>query len=178
MIDGALAQKHAGVNARPLEGTVIKTLTDTRLKTVSAEEFDKAVLAVRFVVLLFERAFVQLFKAEGADKMLRVKLLAHGGDTAAGYRLLTAGAERAASLVIMCLAVRLPLVLEETAIHERNETLPAHETLGVPQRVQGRDVVVQDGSGTAATFWGKYVKVIFPAVCFALLLMETLRAKE
>lgn len=95
----------------------------TQLNTVSAEEFDKAVLAVRFVVLLLERAFVQLFKAEGADEMLGVKLLAHGGDAAAGYRLLTAGAERAASLVIMCLAVRLTLVLEETAIHERNETL-------------------------------------------------------
>lgn len=54
--------------------------------------------------------------------MLGVKLLAHGGDTAAGYRLLTAGAERAASLVIMRLAVRLTLVLEETAIHEGNET--------------------------------------------------------
>lgn len=58
-----------------------------------AEEFDVTALAVRFVVLLFESAFVQLFKAKGANKMLRVKLLAHGCDTAAGYGLLTAGAQ-------------------------------------------------------------------------------------
>lgn len=70
------------------------SLANARLNTASlAEEFDVTALTVRFVVLLFERAFVQLFKAKGADKMLRVKLLAHGCDAAAGDWLLTAGAQ-------------------------------------------------------------------------------------
>lgn len=68
--------------------------------------------------------------------MLGVKLLGHGGDTAAGYGLLTAGAERAASLVIMRLAVRLTLVLEETAVHEGNETLLQTQRQYQTKRVQ------------------------------------------
>jgi len=90
---------------------------------VLAEELDEAVLAVGFVVLLFECALVQLFQAEGADEMLGVKLLAHGGDAAAGNGFLTAGAERAAVLVVMSLTVRLPFVLEETTVHKWSETL-------------------------------------------------------
>ncbi|KAG7241384.1 hypothetical protein INR49_025584, partial [Caranx melampygus] len=43
--------------------------------------------------------FVELFQAEGADKVLRVELLGHGCDTAACDRLLTAGAEGATALV-------------------------------------------------------------------------------
>lgn len=88
-----------------------------------AEELDKAALAVGFVILLFECALVQLFKAEGTDEMLGVKLLAHGGDAAAGNGFLTAGAEGAAVLVVMSLTVRLPFMLEEAAVHKRNEAL-------------------------------------------------------
>lgn len=80
-------------------------------------------MAVRFVILLFECALVQLFKAEGADEMLGVKLLAHGSDAAAGNGFLTAGAEGAAALVVMSLTVGLPFMLEETAIHKWSETL-------------------------------------------------------
>lgn len=87
------------------------------------EELDEAALAVRLVVLLLEGAFVELLQAEGADEVLRVKLLGHGGDAAPRDGLLAAGAERAAPLVVVNLAVRLAVVLKEASVHERCEAL-------------------------------------------------------
>jgi len=40
-------------------------------------------VAVGFVVLLFERALVELLEAEGAHKVLGVELAEHGGDATA-----------------------------------------------------------------------------------------------
>lgn len=57
------------------------------------EEFDEAAVTVRLVVLLFERAFVELLQAEGADEVFRVELLGHGGDAAARDGLLAARAQ-------------------------------------------------------------------------------------
>lgn len=93
-------------------------------------------MTIRLVVLFFKSAFVELFEAEGADKVLGVELLGHGRDAASGDGFLAAGAERAAPLVVVNLAVRLPVVLEETAVHKRGEALPADETLWMPKTVQ------------------------------------------
>lgn len=87
------------------------------------EELDEAALAVGLVVLLLEGALVELLEAEGADKVLRVELLAHGGDAAARDGLLAAGAQRAAPLVVVRLAVRLAVMVEEAAVDERREAL-------------------------------------------------------
>ena len=54
--------------------------------------------------------------------MFGVKFLAHGSDAASCDRLLATGAERAATLVVMHLAVGLPVMLKEAAIDERCET--------------------------------------------------------
>lgn len=86
-----------------------------------AEELEEAVLTVRLVVLLLEGALVELLEAEGTDEVLRVELLGHGGDAAARDGLLAAGAQRAAPLVVVHLAVGLPVVLEEAAVDERRE---------------------------------------------------------
>lgn len=80
-------------------------------------------MAVRFVVLLLEGAFVKLFEAEGTDEMLRVEFLSHGCDAPASYRLLAAGAKRATSFMVVNFTVWLPLMLKETAIHKRGKTL-------------------------------------------------------
>lgn len=118
-------------------------------------------MAVGLLVLLLECSFVELLQAEGAHKVLRVELLAHGGDAAARDGLLAARAERAAPLVVVDLAVRLAVVLEETAVHKGGEALlrirdtasphafpdrkrsvggggshPADEALGVPEAAQ------------------------------------------
>lgn len=93
-------------------------------------------MAVRFVVLFFEGSFVELFQAESTHKVLRVELLGHGRDAASCDRLLTAGAEGAAALVVVHFTVRLAVVLKETSIHKRGEALPANETLGVPEAAQ------------------------------------------
>lgn len=80
-------------------------------------------MAVRFVVLFFKGAFVELLQAEGADKVLRVELLGHGGDAAARDGLLAAGAEGAAPLVVVHFTVRLAVVLKEASVHKRGEAL-------------------------------------------------------
>ena len=98
-----------------------------------AEELEEAVLAVRLVVLLLERALVELLEAEGADEVLRVELLGHGGDAAARDGLLAARAQGAPPLVVVRLAVGLPLVLEEAAVDERREALLGRGRAGSAQ---------------------------------------------
>lgn len=107
--------------------THIHTYTQTHALT---EEFNKAALAVGLVVLLLEGAFVELLEAESAHKVLGVELLAHGRDAAAGDGLLAAGAQRAAPLVVVRLAVRLALVVEEAAVYERREALLENQKRG------------------------------------------------
>lgn len=106
--------------------TITHNHTHTQRVEILAEEFDEAALAVGFVVLLFEGSLVQLLQAEGADEMLGMELLAHGWDAAARDGFLTAGTQRPPAGVIMNLTVRLPVVLEETAVYEGCETLLQH----------------------------------------------------
>lgn len=42
----------------------------------------------------------------------------------------------------------------------------------MPEAVESRDVVLQDGSGAAATFRRKHVEVILPAVRLSVLFVE------
>lgn len=88
-----------------------------------AEELEEAALAVGLVVLLLEGALVELPEAKGAHEVLGVELLGHGGDAAAGDGLLAAGAQRAAPLVVVHLAVGLPVVLKEAAVDKGREAL-------------------------------------------------------
>lgn len=78
-----------------------------------SEEFIEASVAVGLVVLLLEGAFIELPQAEGADEVLGVELAEHGRDAPAGYGLVAARAQWAALPVVVRLAVRLTLVLEE-----------------------------------------------------------------
>lgn len=99
-------------------------------------------MAVGLVVLFFKSAFVELFQAEGTDKVLRVKLLGHRGDTAAGDGLLTARAQGAAALVVVHFTVWLTVMFKETSIYKRGEALPANKTLWMPKTVQRRNVIL------------------------------------
>lgn len=69
-------------------------------------------------------------------------------------------------------------MLKETAIHKRGEALPADEALRVPEGVESRDVVLQNGPCTASTLGRKHVKVVLPAIRLPILLMEALWPKE
>lgn len=42
----------------------------------------------------------------------------------------------------------------------------------MPEAVESGDVVLQDGSGAATTFWRKHVEVILPAVRLSILFVE------
>lgn len=70
-------------------------------------------MAVRLVVLLFERAFVELLQTEGAYEMLGMEFSEHGRDAAAGDRFVTTGAQRPAFRMIMSFAIGKTLVIEE-----------------------------------------------------------------
>lgn len=92
------------------------------------EQLDEAAVAVGFIVLLFKGAFVELFQAEGTDKMLWVKLLGHGCDAAPRDGLLAAGAEGAATLVVVHFTVGLAVMLKKASIHKRGEALLQRHT--------------------------------------------------
>ena len=72
-------------------------------------------MAVWLVILLLKGSLVELTQTEGTDKVLRVELLVHGRDTAAGDWFVTARTEGATAGVVVRLAVRHTFVVEETA---------------------------------------------------------------
>lgn len=78
---------------------------DLKVSMCLSEDLLKAFVAIWLVVLFLESAFVELLQAEGAHKVFRVKFLEHGSNAATGDGLRTAGAERAALSMIMCLTV-------------------------------------------------------------------------
>lgn len=160
------------------KGLKTDTCTSSTLALDLAEQLDEAAMAVGLVILFFKSAFVELLETEGADKVLGVELLGHGRDAASGDGLLAAGAEGAAPLVVMNLAVRLTVVLEEAAVYKRGEALPADKTLWMPKTIQRRNVVLQNGSSTSTTFGCKHVKIILPAKGLSILFMKTFRAKK
>lgn len=97
----------------------------------------EAGVAVRLVLLLFERALVQLLEAEGTDKVLRMELTAHSGDTATSDGALAARAQGTTALMVMRLTEGQALMVKEAAINEGCVALPTDEALWMPQCVQG-----------------------------------------
>lgn len=85
----------------------------------SPEELDEARVAVGLVLLLLEASFAQRLQAEVTHEVVGVELGPHGGDTAAQDGLLAGLAHAAPRLVVVGLAQRVPLVLEEAAVDER-----------------------------------------------------------
>jgi len=79
-------------------------------------------MTVWFVVLLLERALVELALAERTDEVLRVVLAIHGRDASAGHRLATAGTQRPTVSMEVCLTVRKTVVLEEVTVAEWHTT--------------------------------------------------------
>lgn len=106
----------------------------------------------RLLVLLFERAFVEMTLAERANEMFGMKFLVHGRDAAAVDGLLTRGAQATALEMIVQLAVGHRVVLEEARRLKRCATLLTHEALRMPVRVQSRYEVVDDRALTALAF--------------------------
>jgi len=137
-----------------------------------AEEFLEAAVAVGLVVLLLEGALVQLPQTEGAGEVLGVVLAEHGRDAPPSDGLVAAGAEGAPLGVVVRLAVRQPLVVEEGAPVERLLAVPTDEALGMPLAVQRGDVVLHDGGAAAAALGREHVVVVLATVRLAVLLVE------
>ncbi|KAF9416427.1 hypothetical protein HW555_006188 [Spodoptera exigua] len=86
------------------------------------KEFVKACMAVWFVVLFFECAFIELSETKRAYEVFWVEFSEHGCDATAGDRFVAAGTERATFAVVVGLTVRLAFVLEERSSMERLAT--------------------------------------------------------
>lgn len=143
----------------------------------SAKQLFEAGVAVGLVILLLEGALIQLTQAEGTNKVFRVVFPEHGRDAAARDGLVAARAQRAPLGMVVRLAEGLALVVVEAATVERLPAITADKALWVPLAVQGRDVVLRDGSVAAATLGGEQLKVVITAVGLAILFVKTSLAK-
>jgi len=132
--------------------------------TAYSEEFLIACVAVRITLVLLESALAKGCDTEGAHKVLRMELVAHGRDHSAGDRFVAGGTERAAVLMVVHLTVGPPLVLVIRACPEPVLALVAREALDVPLLLQRRDDVVDDGFAAAAAFGRKHLVVVALAV--------------
>jgi hypothetical protein len=74
----------------------------------------KAWLTKRPLTLLLKSALAQWLQTERTREMLRMELFIHSGDATAVYRHLTRVAQAAALQMVVYLAIRHVLVLEET----------------------------------------------------------------
>ena len=84
--------------------------------------------------------------------MLRMKLAKHGRDTPPRNRLMAPGAQRAPQRVIMRLAIRPSVVLEEISVVKGRSAFHAHETIRMPLSIQRRDVILYNGTATPSAF--------------------------
>jgi hypothetical protein len=136
-----------------------------------AEEFVKARMTVGLVVLFLECAFVQLLEAEGADEVLRMKLPEHGRDAPTSDGLVATSTERASLQMVMRLAVRQAVQVEEAPGHERTSTFRTDEAIRMPLSVKCGDVIVSDWFIAASTLRREQVEVVLSTVRFSVLLV-------
>ena len=87
---------------------------------------------------------------------------------------MAASTEAASEGVVVVLTVGEPLVFVEASPVKWLLALLAHKAVWAPLHVQGRDVVVHDGLGAAATLGGELAIVALLAVRSILTLMETI----
>lgn len=106
-----------------------------------------------------------------------MELLVHRCNASACDGLVTSRTEGTSDSMVVNLTVRDALVIEKAATIEGLSALPTYKAVGVPLHIESSDIVVHYCHVAASTFWSKHVKVIFRAVCLAILLMETIFAK-
>lgn len=80
-------------------------------------------MAIRFIVLFLESAFVQLFQTESAYKVFWMEFPKHSRNTATGNWFVTTGAQRTALQMIVGLAIWLTFVIEEGSAYEWLSTI-------------------------------------------------------
>lgn len=62
---------------------------------------------------------------------------------------------------------------ETILLHTIAQTYPANKAISMPLTVQSRYIILHNWPVTATTFWCKHIKIIIPAVWFAIPLMES-----
>lgn len=89
----------------------------------STEYLVETGVAIGFILLLLERALVQLLQTEGAYEMFRMEFLEHGRNTTSRYRFRTARTEGSTLGMIMRLTIGQTLVIKERTTLERLSTV-------------------------------------------------------
>ena len=105
------------------------------------EELIEAGLTIGLVILLPEDALRQLHQAEITYEVLRMELVAHGTDAAAGDGLPTPMAEGSSALMVMELTEGTPIQFKEGAGRKTAKAVPTNKALWVPNSVHGGEVV-------------------------------------
>ena len=89
-------------------------------------------MAVGLGLVLLERALCQFATTERADEVLRMELVRHGAHAATVDRLVARVAQRSLTSVIVRLAVRLAIVLEEGARRKSRLALLQYSDYSTP----------------------------------------------
>lgn len=89
----------------------------------STEYLVETGVAIGFILLLLERALVQLLQTEGAYEMFRMEFLKHGRNTTSRYGFRTARTEGSTLGMIMRLTIGQTLVIKERTTLERLSTV-------------------------------------------------------
>lgn len=107
-----------------LKGASPSVSIDHQLNTYeSAKQFHEALMTVRLIGSLLERAPVELFEAKGAHEMVRMPFPAQSGDAAACHRLATGGADGASLQVIVMLTEGLTIQFEVLTANKFHSTV-------------------------------------------------------
>lgn len=136
-----------------------------------------ALVTERTTIDLFEGALGELSVAVGAAEVLRMEFPSDGRHAAAGDRRSALVTQRAASLVVVCLAERLTAVVEERAATERTAAHLTHEALRMPMGTECSDEVTGDRILTAIAFRRKESEEVTATVRVTVLLMESIIAE-
>lgn len=115
----------------------------------------------RFLVLLLERALVELPLTKRAHKMLGMKFFVHGHHTSTVDGLLTRRAQAAAFEMVVEFAVGQRVVFEKTRRVKRRTAVLTNKTAGMPIAVQSRDEVVDDWFVASFAFGCQFAIVAF-----------------
>ena len=92
-------------------------------------------MAIGLVLVFLEGPLIELFQAETANEVLRVKLPEHGRDATPRNGLLAARAEAASHGVVMGLAVRLVVVLKVVSCRKWLMALSANKAICIMRKI-------------------------------------------
>jgi len=101
--------------------------------------------------MLLEGTTTKRIVAEGANKVLRMPLLAKGINTAGSDRLTTTSADGTSHLMVVLFTIRLALILKVGTTSKALMAVEAREVIRMPLLTHGIDELTTDGLSATST---------------------------